>query len=69
VVEYEPGKVIKLSASIGVATLSATTTIDSEDELIRSADAALYAAKRDGRNCVRNAHERAFSYQRDAGLA
>jgi diguanylate cyclase (GGDEF)-like protein len=56
IIEYEPGKAIQLTASIGVATLSEETGVLTEDELLRSADAALYAAKRDGRNRVRNAH-------------
>jgi diguanylate cyclase (GGDEF)-like protein len=70
-IEYEPSHVVRLTASIGVATLSADTDIDTEDELIRSADAALYVAKREGRNCVRNAHEGRplpYPYKRDIGV-
>jgi diguanylate cyclase (GGDEF)-like protein len=52
-IEYESGKTLYITASIGVATLNAKTTTD--NELIQAADAALYAAKRDGRNRVRNA--------------
>lgn len=52
-IDYEPGKTLYITASIGVATLKSQTSTD--NELIQSADAALYAAKRDGRNCVRNA--------------
>jgi diguanylate cyclase (GGDEF)-like protein len=57
-IEYETGKTLYVTASIGVATLKSRTGTD--NELIRSADAALYAAKRDGRNCVRNSDEGFF---------
>lgn len=52
-IEYEADKTLYITASIGIATLDAKNTTD--NELIQSADAALYAAKRDGRNRVRNA--------------
>lgn len=51
-IEYQPGKTLFITASIGVATLASEA--DTDNELIQAADAALYAAKRDGRNCVRN---------------
>lgn len=50
-IEYEPGKTLHITASIGVATLTSETATD--NELIQAADTALYTAKRDGRNCVR----------------
>ncbi|MCC6301994.1 MAG: GGDEF domain-containing protein [Gammaproteobacteria bacterium] len=50
-IEYEPGKTLHITASIGVATLTSEPVTD--NALIQAADAALYAAKRDGRNCVR----------------
>ncbi|MGE0371723.1 MAG: diguanylate cyclase [Gammaproteobacteria bacterium] len=51
-IEYEPGKTLHITASIGVATL--TSSAITYNELIQASDAALYAAKRSGRNCVRN---------------
>jgi diguanylate cyclase (GGDEF)-like protein len=48
-----PGATIVLSVSIGVARLEAAD-ID-VDALLRRADEALYAAKEEGRNCVRAA--------------
>ncbi|MCC6207108.1 MAG: diguanylate cyclase [Gammaproteobacteria bacterium] len=50
-IEYEPGKTLCITASIGVATLDSEFMTD--NDLIQAADAALYAAKRDGRNRVR----------------
>jgi diguanylate cyclase (GGDEF)-like protein len=41
----------RITVSIGVATSSAKDTVSS---LLRRADAALYIAKSDGRNCVRS---------------
>lgn len=48
---YE-GQAIALTASIGVAT--ASTACSHVRELFRRADAAVYRAKREGRNCVRS---------------
>lgn len=48
---YE-GQAIALTASIGVATASSACL--HVRELFRRADAAVYRAKRDGRNCVRS---------------
>jgi diguanylate cyclase (GGDEF)-like protein len=39
----------KVTTSVGIATLTGV----SADELLQQADRALYAAKRDGKNCVR----------------
>jgi len=64
-IEYEAGKTLYVTASIGVATLKSRTGTD--NDLIQSADAALYTAKRDGRNCVRNSDE--GFYQPDAASA
>lgn len=50
------GPAIRLTASIGVATYPSYGT--ELDELIRAADAALYAAKAAGRNAVRLAERR-----------
>jgi diguanylate cyclase (GGDEF)-like protein len=47
---YIMGHEVQVSASIGVAQQGST---QSEMELMRQADLALYAAKRDGRNCCR----------------
>ncbi|MBU4489111.1 MAG: GGDEF domain-containing protein, partial [Actinobacteria bacterium] len=46
----EDMRVKNLTISIGVATFPQDT--DEEDDLIRKADLALYAAKQDGRNSV-----------------
>ena len=51
-VAYE-GSSIHLSASIGLHTVAAGRGMGQED-IIRIADAALYRAKDDGRNCVRH---------------
>ncbi|MBK8163226.1 MAG: GGDEF domain-containing protein [Gammaproteobacteria bacterium] len=51
-IEYESGKTLHITASIGIATLTSIAITD--NDLIQAADAALYAAKRNGRNCVRN---------------
>ena len=44
---------IRMSASIGVHTVGASRDTQPED-MIRSADEAMYRAKNDGRNCVRH---------------
>jgi diguanylate cyclase (GGDEF)-like protein len=49
-IRREEGEAIAVTVSIGVAELAAGETVDS---LISRADAALYAAKQDGRNRVR----------------
>jgi diguanylate cyclase (GGDEF)-like protein len=45
------GAEIAVTASFGVATYPVGVTV--RDRLFPAADEALYAAKRDGRNCVR----------------
>jgi diguanylate cyclase (GGDEF)-like protein len=45
------GAEIGVTASFGVATYPETVTM--KDRLFPSADEALYAAKREGRNCVK----------------
>jgi len=45
---------LKATVSIGVAGLP-STVVKTPDQLVEAADRALYAAKRDGRNCVRRA--------------
>lgn len=52
-IEYEPGRTLRLTASIGAATMVQQAAND--NDLIQAADAALYTAKRHGRNCVRTA--------------
>jgi diguanylate cyclase (GGDEF)-like protein len=47
--------VVRLSVSIGISSLG--TGSKNLTELIASADAAMYAAKRQGRNCVRTAEK------------
>jgi diguanylate cyclase (GGDEF)-like protein len=56
---FPVGGGIHLSCSIGVATLS--HTVDSRDRLLELADAAMYAAKRLGRNQVRAVGDRAIA--------
>jgi PleD family two-component response regulator len=48
--EGEPELLIPITLSLGVSALS--DAINSEETLIYSADRALYAAKRNGRNCT-----------------
>ena len=52
-IEFEPGKTLTITVSIGVATLEGK---ESSADLIGYADSALYQAKADGRNqvCFRN---------------
>jgi diguanylate cyclase (GGDEF)-like protein len=55
------GKPVVISASFGVAEALTTTTAGEElraSVLIAAADAALYVAKNDGRNCVRRHGDR-----------
>ncbi len=59
------GSDIAVSASFGVATFPLNA--DTADELIASADEALYAAKRAGRNCVRLGAPKAGSEERPVG--
>jgi diguanylate cyclase (GGDEF)-like protein len=47
------GVILHCTASVGIATLGNERTLD---ELMVRADAALYRAKADGRNCVRSAN-------------
>jgi diguanylate cyclase (GGDEF)-like protein len=44
---------LRVTASLGVATLGPTAAPNSIDELIERADQALYRAKQDGRDCIR----------------
>jgi diguanylate cyclase (GGDEF)-like protein len=46
-------QILRLTVSVGVALAHWPTLPKSAEELIREADAALYQAKRDGRNCCR----------------
>jgi diguanylate cyclase (GGDEF)-like protein len=62
-VEYEPGKSLGITVSIGVATL---TRDETSADLIRLADAALYQAKAGGRNQVRLSETPAFQRDDDA---
>ncbi|MGE5467109.1 MAG: diguanylate cyclase [Ignavibacteria bacterium] len=54
-VPLEHGLPLRFTASIGVATLTDRST--NLDTLLSQADAALYRAKNDGRNCVRGIGE------------
>ena len=48
-------RVIKVTASFGIATYQAGTGAAARARVFQQADAALYRAKREGRNCVRSA--------------
>ena len=50
------GQIVRVSTSIGVVTVGHNNNITAED-LIRNADAAMYAAKRAGRNAFRTVHK------------
>ena len=50
--ELEPGRVVNLTVSIGIATFPSPRIASTED-LFARADEALYRAKSDGRNQVR----------------
>jgi diguanylate cyclase (GGDEF)-like protein len=54
-IPYGPGA-RRMTASCGVASMTPRSTL-SADNLVASADRALYAAKHSGRNCVRLADE------------
>lgn len=54
-IDHGDGK-SRMTASCGVASVQPTSTM-SPDDLVASADRALYAAKHSGRNCVRSADE------------
>jgi diguanylate cyclase (GGDEF)-like protein len=50
--EIAPGKALRITISLGCATLTAKSPFASRQELVEGADRALYAAKRGGRNRV-----------------
>jgi diguanylate cyclase (GGDEF)-like protein len=52
------GTLVTVSASIGVALFPADAV--SPEELLKVADAAMYVAKREGRNCYRACRPRAM---------
>jgi diguanylate cyclase (GGDEF)-like protein len=52
---YQRGRVVRLTASFGVATVDQPQDLRSTDDLIEAADQSLFEAKRAGRNCVRGA--------------
>jgi diguanylate cyclase (GGDEF)-like protein len=49
------GAAIRITASLGTATHEPLTPYDSYEQLVAAADRAVYRAKADGRNCVRQA--------------
>lgn len=50
---YQRGRVVRLTASFGVATVDQPQDLRSTDDLVEAADQCLFEAKRAGRNCVR----------------
>lgn len=46
------GEVLRVTASIGVATVDPEHPADTAKELLAAADRCLYRAKEAGRNCV-----------------
>lgn len=58
---------IHITASFGIASFSATCKKNAE-LLIKKADDALYAAKKDGRNCVRIAPSENSQTKAQSGL-
>jgi diguanylate cyclase (GGDEF)-like protein len=51
-IEYGGEEPMKVTISVGLASLEPGSSFASSLELVKAADAALYAAKRGGRNCV-----------------
>jgi len=47
------GRLLSISASVGVSTFEPGSPLTSPAHLVKAADMAVYAAKRAGRNCVR----------------
>jgi diguanylate cyclase (GGDEF)-like protein len=62
-VPFRGGRHIKVTASFGVACHEAASSYTSPQQLVAAADTAVYRAKADGRNCVREATEPPASWQ------
>jgi diguanylate cyclase (GGDEF)-like protein len=60
-------RTIRVTASFGVACHEAASTYKSPQQLVAAADTAVYRAKADGRNCVREATEAPPSWQPTTG--
>jgi diguanylate cyclase (GGDEF)-like protein len=52
-VSVAPGKALRVTASIGVATWEPGSPLTSPAQLVKAADLAVYNAKHGGRNCVK----------------
>ena len=63
---HSSGKTLPITISVGLA-LSTDYRGRDADEIIRKADAALYAAKEAGRNCVRIARPEGEKKNQDSG--
>jgi diguanylate cyclase (GGDEF)-like protein len=61
------GKSVPVTISVGLA-LSTDFACGEADDMIQEADAALYAAKREGRNCVRTARNGEGHPEADAAI-
>lgn len=57
------GQPVAVTASFGVSL--SVRQVENQDDLLRTADAALYEAKAEGRNCVRSASQRDSAEERD----
>lgn len=57
------GQSIRVTASLGVACREAATPFETQEELLSAADRAVYRAKAEGRNCVREAETSGHSWK------
>lgn len=63
------GRLVPVTTSLGVASHDRAVETDAADDILARADDALYAAKRDGRNCVRSDRVDLADPEQQAGSA